>query len=169
MPSLAQQLKEYNKTQRHQVSRDVVKTMTLEELATDKITFGESKKGMTYAKALEDTQWTEFILHRFENSDKPEHMMFVQYVRLRLQGVKKDVKDPKVTKDMPPVPQDVWEELMPTDGSAAEDVMNLPFVKEEMKDLRQSNKQLSNRIGQTEMLMTELLEHMRRMEVKTES
>ena len=30
--------------------------------------------------------------------------MFVQYVRLRLQGVKKDVKDPKVTKDMPPVP-----------------------------------------------------------------
>ena len=97
--------------------------MTLEELASEKITFGESKKGMTYAQAFEDAQWTEFILNRFEMSDKPEHMMFVQYVRLRLKDVQVKAKTsnqspkPKENKSMPPVPQEVWEDVMPTDGS----------------------------------------------------
>lgn len=66
MTSLALQLKEYNKSQKKQISREVVDAMTQEELASEKITFGESKKGMTYAQAFEDAQWTEFILNRFE-------------------------------------------------------------------------------------------------------
>jgi hypothetical protein len=101
MTSLALQLKEYNKSQKKQISREVVSAMTLEELASEKITFGESKKGMTYAQAFEDAQWTEFILNRFEMSDKPEHMMFVQYVRLRL----KDVQVKTKTSNQSPKPK----------------------------------------------------------------
>ncbi|CAL1135010.1 unnamed protein product [Cladocopium goreaui] len=87
MTSLALQLKEYNKSQKKQISREVVSAMTLEELASEKITFGESKKGMTYAQAFEE----------------------------------------------------VWEDVMPTDGSDPADLMHLPFIQEEMQDLRQSN------------------------------
>ena len=143
--------------------------MTLEELASEKITCGESKKGMTYAQAFEDAQWTEFILNRFETSDKPEHMMFVQYVRLKLQNAPVKTKGynqtekMKETKGGPPVPPEVWEEVMPTDGSDPADLMNLSFVQEEMQDLRQSNQHLSNRMGQVEMMMQEMLEHMRKM------
>ena len=171
MPSLAQQLKEFNKSQKKQVTREVVQMMTLEELSTEKITFGESKKGATYAQAFEDAQWTEFILNRFETSEKPEHMMFVQYVRLRLKQSQKDAKGiPKENMDTKkPVPQEVWEEVMPTDGSEpSSNLMQMSFVQEEMQDLRQSNQHLSNRMCQVEMMMQEMLDHMRKMQVKAE-
>lgn len=174
MPSLAQQFKDFNKTQKAQGSRDVVSSMTLEELASEKIVFGESKKGQTFAKAFEDQQWTEFILNRFENSEKPEHMMYIHYIRLRLQAEQKKSKgypttkeDIKDTKGPPPVPQDVWEELQTVDGT--ESVMNVAFVQEEMLDLRQSNQSLFHRVGQIEFMMQEVLDHLRKMQVKTEA
>ena len=174
MPTLAQQLRAFNKSQKEQISKEVVKTMTLAELANEKITFGESKKGMTYAKAFEDVQWTEFIVNRFENSDKPEHMMYVQYVRLRLESMPSSTKGDKTgikekeKKEMPPVPQEVWEELMPVDCTEASDLMNMPLVMDEMQDLRQSNQNLSNRMSQVETMMQEMLTYMRNMQVKTE-
>ena len=174
MPSLAQQFKEFNKTQKSQVSHEVVSSMTLEELESEKIVFGEAKKGQTFSKAFEDQAWTEFILSRFENSEKPEHMMYIHYIRLRLQAEQKKSKvpqntkeDTKSTKGMPPVPHDVWEELQPVDGTEA--VMNVAFVQEEMHDLRQSNQSLFHRVGQIEFMMQEVLEHLRKMPVKTET
>eukprot|EP00435_Cladocopium_sp_Y103_P044285 s2441_g12.t1 len=179
MTSLAQQFKEFSKSQKKQVDREVLASMTLEELATEKVTFGESKKGLTFAQAFEDQKWTEFILNRFESSGKPEHMMYIQYIRLRLKEEKSKVetkvgpKELKVnltspknaTTGMPPIPQDVWEEL---EMENTEDVSHLAFVQEEMQDLRQSNQSLSNRMGQVEMMMHEMLEHMRKLQVKTE-
>jgi hypothetical protein len=47
--------------------------------------------------------------------------------------------------------------------------MHLPFIQEEMQDLRQSNQHLSNRMGQVEMMMHEMLEHMKKMQVKSEN
>jgi hypothetical protein len=58
---------------------------------------------------------------------------------------------------------------MPTDGSDPADLMHLPFIQEEMQDLRQSNQHLSNRMGQVEMMMHEMLEHMKKMQVKSEN
>lgn len=101
--------------------------------------------------------------------------MFVQYVRLRLKDVQVKTKTsnqspkPKENKSMPPVPQEVWEDVMPTDGSDPADLMHLPFIQEEMQDLRQSNQHLSNRMGQIEMMMHEMLEHMKKMQVKSEN
>eukprot|EP00435_Cladocopium_sp_Y103_P009090 s488_g2.t1 len=165
--------KEFSKSQKTQIDKEVVSTMTLKELAGEKVTFGDAKKGQTVAQAFEDQKWTEFIVNRFEDSKKPEHMMFIQYIRLRLEEDKKNpIKSSKpmptkpATKEMPPVPQDVWEELEHVEGSS-EAEMHMSFVQEEMQDLRQSNQSLSNRMGQVEM-MHEILEHMRKMQVKSE-
>lgn len=54
--------------------------------------FGESKKGCTFEKAYQDTQWTEFILSKYENSKKPEHQMYVRFVELKLQKLKMENK-----------------------------------------------------------------------------
>ena len=48
-----------------------MRSMTLEELETEKIRFGESKKGVTFKEAFNDAGWTELILTRFKKSEKP--------------------------------------------------------------------------------------------------
>ena len=87
MSSLAAQFKAFNKASKsaHQAAnKDALKAMTVEELETEKIAFGEAKKGVMFKDAFLDERWTEFILTRFEKSDKPEHMMYVRYVTLRM-------------------------------------------------------------------------------------
>ena len=130
MSSLAQQLKEFNKTSKAQISQSGDLNVPA-RTGNGEDSLGESKKGQTFAKAFEDQAWTEFILSRFEHSQKPEHMMYVHYIRLRLQGAQKKSKTP-------------MEELRPVDGS--ETVMDAAFVQDEMSDLRQSNQSLQSNV-----------------------
>eukprot|EP00435_Cladocopium_sp_Y103_P057326 s532_g19.t1 len=65
-------------------SEDVEK-MTLAQLAETKIDFGKSKYGLTYQEAFMDLEWTQFIVSRYEGSDKVEHRRYLQYVKMRLE------------------------------------------------------------------------------------
>ena len=113
--------------------------------------------------------------------------MYMKFVGLKLQKLKVESKD---SKPMPsstvahPVPHDVREELqsmseepiMPISPlqdempiSPLQDEMPISPLQDEMEDLRQSNKNLSLRMGQVETVMSEILDHMRRISmVKTE-
>ena len=175
MSSLVAQFKEFRKSdqqQTQQVHRDVVKTMTLQDLEEEKILFGASKKGLTFKQAFEDASWTEFILSRFEKSEKTDHMMFIQYVKLRMEAdtkIKtcKEMKATPMTKMAPPVPSVVWEELQ---TSETDTMIQAPLLQEEeMINLRQENQNLAHRMGQIEMVMQEVLEHLRKTNVKTEA
>eukprot|EP00435_Cladocopium_sp_Y103_P067663 s141_g30.t1 len=184
MSTLAAQFKDIAKAQKKEINQEVNQSMTLQELETEKILFGEAKKGKTFAEAFKDTAWVEFILSRFETSGKSEHMMFIQYVKLRMADMTNDIKElpvkkpaepksgykkPSTQSDVPPVPSDVWEELQITEGDPMMSEMLVPQLHDEMQDLRQSNMNLHNRVGQVEMVMQEILEHVRKMTVKQET
>ena len=71
---------------------------------------------MMFKDAFLDDRWTEFILTRFEKSDKPEHKMYVRYVSLRMkQDQTPEAKNakggPKTPSEPATVPFDVWTEL----------------------------------------------------------
>lgn len=175
MSSLMAKFKEFRKVdqqQTQQVHRDVVKTLTLQELEEEKIMFGAAKKGLTFKQAFEDASWTEFILSRFEKSEKPDHMMFIQYIKLRMEAdtkVKtcKEMGASSMTKMAPPVPSDVWEELQTTETDNM--IQASLMQEEEMINLRQENQNLAHRMGQIEMVMQEVLEHLRKTNVKAET
>ena len=175
MSSLAAQFKEFRKNDQknnQQVHREVVQTMTLQELEGEKILFGEAKKGQTFKQAFDDPSWTEFILSRYEKSEKKDHMTYVQYVKLRMEADVKTKTGPthkgsSATKGVPPIPSEVWEELQSqeTDRMVMHDIN---FQDEELSDLRQENQNLSHRVGQIERMMQEVLDHLRKTSVKTE-
>ena len=184
MSTLAAKFKAMQKAQKKEVDREAIQLMTLKELEDEKIMFGEAKKGLTYAEAFKDTTWVEFILSRFENSGKSDHMMFIRYVELRMAEMAKEESHTSLkkkessskgseeikgnTKSMPPIPQDVWEELQEV-PMMEPGVILMPQVQEEMQDLRQANQNLHNRVGHVEMMVQEVLEHMRKLIVKQEN
>ena len=176
MSSLASQFKAFNKackSANQTANRDALQTMTLEELETEKIAFGEAKKGVMFKDAFLDDRWTEFILTRFEKSDKPEHLMYVRYVSLRMkQGRIPETKNAKEGTKTPSepatVPFDVWTEIQDPEPMNMISCHPAELV-EDMGMLRQENQNLAHRMGQVEMMMQEVLDHLRRSSVKTEN
>ena len=176
MSSLASQFKAFNKackSANQTANRDALQTMTLEELETEKIAFGEAKKGMMFKDAFLDDRWTEFILTRFEKSNKPEHMMYVRYVSLRMKHGRipetKNAKEGTKTPSEPAtVPFDVWTEIQDPEPMNMISCHPAELV-EDMGMLRQENQNLAHRMGQVEMMMQEVLDHLRRSSVKTEN
>ena len=122
--------------------------MTLEELETEKIRFGESKKGVTFKEAFNDAGWTELILTRFEKSEKPEHMMYVRYVARRMKQDHNKVKaSTKATSGRVPVPFDVWTEIQDPEnnmGSMRPSLSHPSGIQEDMGLLRQENQNLAH-------------------------
>lgn len=58
-----------------------LKKMSLEELANLRITFGEAMRGMTYQEALQtDPRYVSWFLARYQDSPKPAHRSFVEYL-----------------------------------------------------------------------------------------
>ena len=169
MSTLAAQFKALRKESKAEADREVLSKMSLEELANEKVAFGEAKKGCTFEKAFQDTQWTEFILNKYETSKKPEHQMYVKFVELKMQQIKKEGKGLSKMSTAPPVPFDVWEEVQAGEEQAMMAMATYHPVTEEMEDLRQSNQNLSLRMGQIETVMGEILDQVRRLSmVKTE-
>ena len=168
MTSLAEQFKALHKSTKAKSDQQVVESLTLEDLETEKVSFGEAKKGVLFSKAFEDAHWTEFILSKYEKSTKPEHRMYVRYVELRLKALKKepDNKDkPMASSAKMPIPRDVWEELQSTECEPV--LMDTPWMMtEEMEDLRSSNRNLFQRMGQLETSMQEIVGYLQKMSVK---
>ena len=75
-----QKTKEEENSQEHLFE---ISKMTLDQLEDQPIAFGKAKYGVPFKKAYEDLSWVHFIISKYEKSEKKEHQLFVQYVRLR--------------------------------------------------------------------------------------
>ena len=175
LASQFKQLQKQNQQRSQQVHREAVELMTLEDLSMEKIAFGEAKKGVLFKEAMKDTKWTEFFLSRYENSEKPEHMMFVKYVSLEMEKQCKEAPKPKNStkgykSETPSTAMPVTTPMGDWHALEEEEFDWMHYaVKEEMKDLRGANQQLSLRMGQVENVMQEVLQHLRKLDmVKSE-
>eukprot|EP00435_Cladocopium_sp_Y103_P073111 s61_g42.t1 len=63
-----------------------IESLTLEQLAGQKFDFGKAKMNQTYEEAFQDLEWTNFMVSRYEKSDKQAHQKFLRYVKLRTQS-----------------------------------------------------------------------------------
>ena len=78
----------------------------------------------------------------------------------------------KATSGRVPVPFDVWTEIQDPEnnmGSMRPSLSHPSGIQEDMGLLRQENQNLAHGVGQIEMMMQEVLDHLRRSSVKTET
>lgn len=132
---------------------------------------------MTFQEAFQDQSWTSFILTKYENSAKPEHMMFVKYVELRMKELDLPKETPK-KKDPPKATRprsstfektspsvDEWEQISAVEMGEE----NLSLMQDEMNDLRLSNQHIHQRMARVETCVEEIMNHLRAMSIKTEN
>ena len=62
-----------------------IEKIPLAILAETKIDFGKAKMNQTFAQAFQDKEWTSYMLTRFEESQKPSHQKYFQYVKMMIQ------------------------------------------------------------------------------------
>ena len=62
-----------------------IEKIPLAILAETKIDLGKAKMNQTFAQAFQDKEWTNYMLTRFEDSQKPTHQKYFQYVKLMIQ------------------------------------------------------------------------------------
>ena len=154
MSNLVEQFRAMRKGHKTAADTEALAVLTLEDLSTQKVMLGESKKGSTFEQAFQDAQWTEFTLNRFEKSTKPEHYMGCVELKLKemSRSTTTSLKKVPETSRAEAVPFAAWEELQSMDGEL---IMVAPILKEEMDGLRQTNQNLSNRMSQVETVMSE--------------
>ena len=95
MSALSAQLLRLQKHQKEEEDQVEIDEMTLADLETQVIMFGKTKMGCKFPEAFADTQWTRFVVSKFESSTKKEHRMYVRYVQLRLDQMEKEELSPE--------------------------------------------------------------------------
>ena len=162
-----------------------IETMTLEELSKETIDFGKSKLGQTYTMAFSDQGWTSWFVSHYENSGKKAHRKYIRFVELMLETeptppVDKN-KDKSKMKGYPakakaaasaPEVDQTWEQVKPVDETSESDLsvdFKVSHLEEEVVYMRQESKQLNTRMIAMEHTMNEIVQHLRKMQVKTEN
>eukprot|EP00435_Cladocopium_sp_Y103_P008313 s4904_g2.t1 len=183
MASVAQKLSQYRASQKKddvQAELERIKTMPLEELANERISFGKTKVGQKFVDVFEDNQWTDWFVGTYEKSPKIQHQMFVQYVLKRLdqeiiedKAAKKNAKSEKMKdyRATASAESDVWDQISetaPVSEFEMPNVMKVQQVEEQVLNLSMENKNLASRLTNMEMAMQEVLQHVRRLSVKSE-
>ena len=135
--------------------------MTLEDLRLEKVTFGKTHVGKTYQEMASETKYLTWFTETFRHSRKPEHVKLLRFVQLHLEQLEmapvssnRSATMPKAKAKMPPhVPP------MSIDLELEEDETSWDQVHED-GDLMQLR--LQDRMNQMEMVMQEVLGHLRR-------
>jgi len=177
------QFRKENETQTTAEKINEIKGMSLSELEKMKIEFGTAKKGMPFAQAFQDHGWTDWFVKTYEWSGKLSHVKFITYVEKKLDQEVKEahtkpkkissatVEKPKGKKSAPSAStEQSWE--MPSeseDDDKFQMMFNQKDLEERMGYMAQENQQLHQRMATMEMVIHELVNHMKGMAVKTES
>lgn len=122
--------------------------MTKEELATEKIEFGQAKRGVTFAAAFQDIAWTEMIITRYQNSSKPEHLTYLRFVELML-------ADMPATSQVLPQAASVGEEWERVSLQIEEE--SLVLMQEALAELRDLMQNLCHRMDTLESQQSQIL------------
>lgn len=188
--SVSQRLKSFralNKSQTEEVSKEVIQTMTLQELEQEVIEFGKAHKDKPFRLVFENFQpWVDWFVSHYEASPKPSHQKFIRYVELRLESemdpnlrAQQQVKAKSVPKKVTTTaakstakgsvdnkvgPESDWEDEFEMMSSHA----GMIDMQEELEHVRFENRQMSSRMAQLEMHMHEMVQHLQKLTVKAE-
>ena len=78
--------------------------LTLADLSSEKVNFGQKHSGKTYAEAWSDQEWVNFMVTRYSQSTKLTHRRFLRYVELKLeQHEQQQIGIPMIPADSVPV------------------------------------------------------------------
>ena len=176
MPSLSQKLMQLKQAEEVKVKTEEAETMTLDELAQEIVDFGKNK-GKTYKEAFNDTSWVTYMVGRQATLTSPSHLKFYKYIELKVdQGLAEanfTGKDQKFEKPTAKVnakkaaSSDSWEEAemvkpVDEDSPVYEIFDQIDVLRNEMKVIRQQVEIQQSALG-------EIIEHLRRSEVKIEN
>ena len=179
MSQKLQQFRELQKKDDNQGEIEKIKSMTMEQLSQERISFGKAKVGQKFEEVFKDGTWTDWFVTTYEKSPKPQHQMYVQYVLKRLDmEMKKEfgVGYPKSSETLrdrratASAESDVWDQVSEMDAQEFEmaGTIKIQQVEEQRGNLCQENKNLADRINNIELTMQELLHHVRHLSVKSE-
>jgi hypothetical protein len=93
---LLKKVQGWAKTQTEDEPQEDLTVLSLSQLGCRKIRFGKVKQGMTIADAIIDTEWTTFMVSKYETSPKAEHQEVIVYIS-RIMGTAIQ-SEPKPTK-----------------------------------------------------------------------
>ena len=85
--SLSQRLQQASRLE----ANTEIQHMTLEQLSETTVTFGTKHMNRTYQQVWEtDQPWINYMVTRFQSSQKRDHMMLMRFVDLKLQEVEQN-------------------------------------------------------------------------------
>ena len=86
MSSLQQRLRRVQETQPARALPDL-SHLTMEDLATEVITFGQKYVGCHFQDTWEDQEWVQFMVSRYQRSSKESHRKYIRYVELKIESM----------------------------------------------------------------------------------
>ena len=159
---LADRLRRLSVTEKHSEAEiNMVMGMTLEELQQEKVTFGKAHVGKTFAEIALETKYLTWFTETFRHSRKIEHVKLLRFVQLHLEQIETappapslTTMRPKAKAKMPPSAP-----LQPIDLELEEEGDSWDPIHEESEMM---NLRLQDRMNQMEVVMQEVLGHLRR-------
>ena len=156
--SLHQKLLNY----RGKTTIEDVEKLTIAHLSEMKIDFGKSKMNKTYEEAFQDLEWTQFIVARYEESDKPEHRRYLQYVKLRLE---------EANQGQIPVPPKTKSDLKNVKSAARASTMAKPVSEQEEEEdwermSLQTQSEMESRMNRMEEALAQVISHLQKVNHK---
>ena len=137
-----------------------IEKIPLATLAETKIDFGKAKVNQTFAQAFQDKDWTNYMLTRFEDSEKLSHRRFFQYVKLMIQEdfptSTKSVKTKECSKKK--------EESHRISHSMAKPVDEEEDSEwEQMSGIKSNQTEMESRMGRVEEALAQVISHLQQL------
>lgn len=159
---LADRLRRLSVSEKHSEAEiNMVMNMTLEELQQEKITFGKAHVGKTFAEMALETRYLTWFTETFRHSRRIEHVKLLRFVQLHLEQIETAQRAPypttvrpKAKAKMPPTAPS-----QPIDLELEEEGDSWDPIHEEGEMV---NLRLQDRMNQMEVVMQEVLGHLRR-------
>ena len=61
--------------------------LTLTELSSEVVTFGQKFNGRTFEDTWQDQEWVQFMISRYQKSPKEAHRRYMRYVTLKVESM----------------------------------------------------------------------------------
>ena len=139
-------------------------------LAETKIDLGKAKMNQTFAQAFQDKEWTNYMLTRFEDSQKPTHQKYFQYVKLMIQEDSQPststVKTKVRTKKKEEMKTTRLGMVKPVDEEEEEDsdwerMTGVPT--QQMTEIQINQNEMESRMGRMEEALAQVISHLQQL------
>eukprot|EP00435_Cladocopium_sp_Y103_P019828 s1610_g4.t2 len=72
------------------VAKESLEHLTLEDLSSEVVTFGQKFNGSTFADTWQDQEWVQFMIARYQKSGKESHQRYMRFVELKIESLEKE-------------------------------------------------------------------------------